>query len=533
MAGKAVVDFGASIVSPIFRARPVTETSSTYLALNQKKKEFRILRVCPGKEEDPVACEMVIVPLSWRCPPFLALSYCWGDPKSPKAITVNGTSMNVTANLAEALSQLREFHNSSEKLPYRSTETYLWIDAICINQADIKEKNYQVPLMAEIYLSATRVLIWLGAGDRGSDIFMDWVRRSWKPPLVSFSNRQNLLLDKASPVDMYWLSLTILFRDWFSRIWTVQESVLPKKDPFVICGSKTESFAHLAEALRSMVTDSGWLGSRPPSQKIRPFLENVSKLESPSQLVKQFLTNHKRLDNVISMRDMPKTAGQPSWSCPTFERALVETKYHQATNMRDRIYGVLGLTPEPGKIGVNYELDLHQITTDAIFANCKNCSFMILAISQRHRMKLELDRAHPSWLPDFSKPTDYDYEFFRLSKFWQGSPRLKVTPDGKMITVPATSFDTVQTTKLLDFNPYESQEDLQDIERIATAAKNIILGDDNPLYKLREYPDDNVGAVMMFNSTIKLFGHLPRATRNARCQSLWKSLVQGNLSERP
>ena len=147
-------------------------------------------------------------------------------------------------------------------------------------------------------------------------------------------------------------------------------------------------------------------------------------------------------------------------------------------------------------------------------------------------MKLELDSPRPSWLPDFRKPTDYNYEYFRLPKYWQSSPRLKVSPYGKMITLPATKIDIVHITKVLDFDPYESQEDLKDIEHITTAGNNIISEVDHPLHNLRNI-DGNVAAVMMFNSTIKLFGHLPRATRNAKCQSLWNTLVQGDTPDRP
>jgi hypothetical protein len=38
----------------------------------------------------------------------------------------------------------------------------LWVDAICINQDDIEERNRQVKLMAFIYSRALAVLVWLG-----------------------------------------------------------------------------------------------------------------------------------------------------------------------------------------------------------------------------------------------------------------------------------------------------------------------------------------------------------------------------------
>ena len=50
-----------------------------------------------------------------------------------------------------------------------SNDRILWIDAICINQSDIQERNAQVRQMLDIYKSATRMVVWLGEGDRDSD----------------------------------------------------------------------------------------------------------------------------------------------------------------------------------------------------------------------------------------------------------------------------------------------------------------------------------------------------------------------------
>ena len=38
----------------------------------------------------------------------------------------------------------------------------MWIDAISINQKNADEKNYQVPMMREIYSKATQTMAWLG-----------------------------------------------------------------------------------------------------------------------------------------------------------------------------------------------------------------------------------------------------------------------------------------------------------------------------------------------------------------------------------
>lgn len=45
----------------------------------------------------------------------------------------------------------------------------LWIDAVCINQDDLMEKEEQIPLMATIYSTASRVVADLGPASEDSD----------------------------------------------------------------------------------------------------------------------------------------------------------------------------------------------------------------------------------------------------------------------------------------------------------------------------------------------------------------------------
>jgi hypothetical protein len=38
----------------------------------------------------------------------------------------------------------------------------LWVDAICIDQFSVPDKNQQIPIMLEIYSRAAEVILWLG-----------------------------------------------------------------------------------------------------------------------------------------------------------------------------------------------------------------------------------------------------------------------------------------------------------------------------------------------------------------------------------
>lgn len=90
---------------------------------------------------------------------FNALSYCWGDPADTVTVSLNGTPFDITVNLHDALLAFLHHHSSL-------VSTYIWIDAICINQQDVVERSQQVAQMWRIYSGAERVLAWLGPEDQ-------------------------------------------------------------------------------------------------------------------------------------------------------------------------------------------------------------------------------------------------------------------------------------------------------------------------------------------------------------------------------
>jgi hypothetical protein len=73
---------------------------------------------------------------------------------------LDGKKFLITNNLHSALLALRDF----------SASRYLWIDAICINQTDVGEKNREVPRMMQIYQAADIVVVWLGEASEVSSL---------------------------------------------------------------------------------------------------------------------------------------------------------------------------------------------------------------------------------------------------------------------------------------------------------------------------------------------------------------------------
>jgi hypothetical protein len=46
--------------------------------------------------------------------------------------------------------------------PKSNTLGHFWVDALCIDQNNIPEKNSQVSKMKEIYEGAKKIVVWLG-----------------------------------------------------------------------------------------------------------------------------------------------------------------------------------------------------------------------------------------------------------------------------------------------------------------------------------------------------------------------------------
>src|SRR6202034_1027796 len=88
-----------------------------------------------------------------------------------RPIMINGYSMEVTTNLEDFL----QGYVISDKDEAGQERMGIWIDAICINQSDIEERNIQVKRMRDIYSQASGAILWLGKAADDSDKAMDMI----------------------------------------------------------------------------------------------------------------------------------------------------------------------------------------------------------------------------------------------------------------------------------------------------------------------------------------------------------------------
>jgi hypothetical protein len=120
-----------------------------YHELDHESRAFRLIRLLPSVDFDAeILCELFESLLD-NCPRYDALSYVWGDANITVPIRLHDTTHPVTTNLGLALRYLR----------LAEEERIIWVDALCINQADNLEKGHQVRQMQSIYVGAKRVIV--------------------------------------------------------------------------------------------------------------------------------------------------------------------------------------------------------------------------------------------------------------------------------------------------------------------------------------------------------------------------------------
>jgi hypothetical protein len=99
-----------------------------YKPLNPR--QFRLLYLWADEIDAPLNFSMKRCGMEENIT-YFALSYVWGDLENIQQIKINGHTVNVTTNLAEALQHFRAwFKYNLSQLSH--IHVCLWIDALCI-----------------------------------------------------------------------------------------------------------------------------------------------------------------------------------------------------------------------------------------------------------------------------------------------------------------------------------------------------------------------------------------------------------------
>ncbi|KZM25263.1 hypothetical protein ST47_g3592 [Ascochyta rabiei] len=335
-------------------------------------------------------------------------------------ILCNGERVEVTENLYDFLCYWASNQEGS---------SYIWIDALCIDQHNISEQSHQVNIMGQIYSAADRVLVWLGPEDDSVYLAFDIVERlnSLEPQARSALNPHevttdhlNLLLDLTR-----WKALSHLFsRTWFSRAWIIQEAVFARSCT-VICGSHTTSWDTLANISRFLATSSWTTFLRNPAV----FEDNADQwYNTPARLAAQHKTwkgSHK--DGLLY--------------------ALIRARPSACQDPRDKVYSQLHLGQ--ADIFPDYNLSESEVYINTAMYILERSGSMLLLTCVEGEAFQTPAFCLPSWVPDWSvqkfvglRMTGYRHFHAAIRR----SPTYSVSRDKRVLDVEAVKLDDIVET---------------------------------------------------------------------------------------
>lgn len=350
-----------------------------YKPLNSKSAEIRILHLHPGSYSEDIKCTLSV---STTTSSFEALSYVWGSSIDSVNIEVEGESCPLTKNLEAALRHLRSENN------IRS----LWVDAICINQNDNDERKQQVAIMDIIYYSAHTVIAWLGAEEITAAL--DLIRKIAQAPECHWDMNEDTRADQNSFIGLIHLYVLLRDTEWFQRIWTVQEAVLARSIVYVYgsCVFDKGEINTLVQSFNSHFIQKGCcnLPTRPVGhmdRQVGPMFDKISTM--------------------IDILEKSRT------SMPFLEIAS-KFRYRKATDPRDKIFGILGLTQDLTKDIIDYDSPVSAVyarATVQLIQNTRNLD-VLSHVLRTHPQNDTATPKLPSWCPNWE--WDYRNQYWRL-----------------------------------------------------------------------------------------------------------------------
>jgi hypothetical protein len=364
---------------------------------------IRVLALLP--EEGPtLKATMFCVDLS-SGPIYEALSYVWGAIEADASyfLDIDGTIMEITPNLYYALQALRP----------RQSPRVLWVDAVCINQNDNRDKETQICMMEKIYRSANHVAVYLGEPATVSVTLFSFLNRDVHEEDSAEKAVEYLGQDESDIRQLLEAFVHFCHLPWWNRIWVQQEYSLAQTNPTFHLG---HSSIHVSALLRDWRMLQGKIATH-----LVPFAGDF-KLDLDVQMSWQpIMRQILHVYGVLTLRSAHNRSEFPYLWLP---RGFLKKVNLRCTNPRDRIYGMRSIL-DPVAQAVftpNYSEPVgtafHKLAT------------WILAIDGWQQVfwwyPYRLSPNMPSWVPDFTKPIPeaafLEYNLFDYGKLRKSSP---------------------------------------------------------------------------------------------------------------
>ena len=314
-------------------------------------------------------------------------------------IILDGQRISVGSNLENALRALREIPDVQAGMP-------VWADALCINQNDIDERNFEVKRMGSIYAHAKRVIAWLSeADDRHVEA-------------LEFMNVVGEYLGQLEAVDKdvasAWFATFNLHKmvqyqallsdlPYWHRAWIVQEAVVAPPLSNIICQNRRFYWKNILHFVYSF-------NKRRKESQSNFHLLREYDLSNQGVLGRKFLSFNSQvycLHDAFGERNTRNTTplenSMDAWFGSLYLRLASQTN---CKDSRDRVYGFMSIYP--GNVAKFIQPDyapsktLAQVMGDLAIAHIKATStldWILVAID----VSPSVD-TWPSWVPNIAIP---------------------------------------------------------------------------------------------------------------------------------
>lgn len=308
---------------------PPVPGKAPYRPLSRPQGQIRLFRLAKTTHEGQIKGSFVYSDIK-SCPKYTALSYAWGEPTKTRKITVDGRD---DFEIGENLWWFLHCRSLTMKKP-----RLFWIDAICIDQDNVRERNHQVGLMKQIYSMASSVYIWLGCESENSRLAMDFLANESTKPLKQ-------QVDDFRPI---WgrqegKAIRDLFqRPYWRRMWIIQE-IIHANRLTVWCGSQRVDWP---------VLDRLYL--------------TIKAIEEENRLA-----HHEFVTDVLRSPAFVMVWQRAHWRHPETPTPKLQTLIEifqgwECTDIRDKVYALVSMADQETAVSPDYSRSARQIYHDVL-----------------------------------------------------------------------------------------------------------------------------------------------------------------------
>ena len=209
-----------------------------YEAAKAGRSVTRVIDLKPGKFDDKLEVALRAIDLDQK-PQYEAVSYTWKETSGSREQTeiadnesnsaeINPIDLRYAVYCGEEYFAVNiGLYNALRRLRDESEIRTYWVDQLCIDQANIFERSWQVSMMTLIYNRAKRAIVWVGEEGDDSKTAISMIR-TWTQAFDTHLNPLQELRDGGNIPGMpsfdsiAWTSLFKFFnRPVFGRVWII------------------------------------------------------------------------------------------------------------------------------------------------------------------------------------------------------------------------------------------------------------------------------------------------------------------------